>query len=144
MNNTKLEIKVKDIMAIEPECINTEATIKDASIKMKGINAGFLPVCENDKLIGVVTDRDIVVRGVAQDKGLNTNIKDVMTTKVIYCFDEDNVEGIANIMAENHVRRLAVLNQDKRLVGVLSIDDIATKAGINILKAENLNVNKPM
>ena len=93
---------------------------------MRDEDIGALPVGENDRLIGMVTDRDIAVRGVAEDRAPETTtVRDVMSEKVYYCFEDDDVEDAARCMAENQVRRLPILNRDKRLTGIVSLADIA-------------------
>ena len=92
---------------------------------MANIDAGALPVGENDRLVGMITDRDIATRATALGKGPETPIRDVMTTDVRYCFDDEDVARVAQTMAEEQVRRLPVLNRDKRLVGIVSLADLA-------------------
>ncbi len=92
---------------------------------MRADNIGALPVGENDRLIGMVTDRDIVVRAVAENQSAgNTSARDVMLENVYWCFDDADVEKAAEIMAEHQVRRLPVINHDKRLVGIVTLADL--------------------
>jgi len=108
------------------EYISPEINLKEAAQIMKDMDIGFLPVGENDRLVGMVTDRDIAIRAVA--KGLDPNktkIRDIMTKEVIYCFEDQPVEEAAAMMEEKQVRRLSVLNRNKRLVGICSLGDIA-------------------
>jgi CBS domain-containing protein len=86
---------------------------------------GVLPVGENDQLIGMITDRDIAIRGIAEGKGPKAKVRDVMTDDVKYCFEDQELEEVTRNMADIQVRRLPVLNRDKRLVGILSLGDIA-------------------
>src|SRR5438132_9924147 len=104
-------------------------TIQDAARTMKDIDAGALPVGDNDRLVGMITDRDIAVRAVAAGKGPDTPVREVMTQDVKYCFEDESLDHVAKNMAEQRVRRLPVLNRDKRLVGILSVGDIALKQG---------------
>lgn len=135
--------KIKEIMTLAPECINSKSTISEAAIKMKKINAGFLPVCEKDKIIGVVTDRDIVIKGIAIGKDLSSNIKEVMTFKLIYCFEDASLDEAVNKMENEHIRRIVVLDRNKKLTGILSLDDIAVRAGSRSLAGEILErINK--
>jgi CBS domain-containing protein len=103
-------------------------TIANAARTMMEIDAGSIPVGENDRLVGMITDRDIAVRAVAQNKGSETIIRDVMSPNIVYCFENDNVEDAAKKMGDQQVRRLPVLDENKRLVGILSLGDIAQKA----------------
>jgi CBS domain-containing protein len=100
-------------------------SIRDAARMMKEIDAGFLPVGENNRLVGTVTDRDIAVRGVAQGKGPETPVRDVMTEEVLYCFEDEDLDSVSTKMGSLQVRRLPVLNRDKRLVGIISLGDIS-------------------
>ena len=92
--------------------------IRDAARTMKEIDAGFLPVGENDRLVGIVTDRDIIVRALAESKGPDTPVRDVMTQEVLYCFEDDDFGVVSSRMGELKVRRLPVLNASKRLIGI--------------------------
>jgi len=100
-------------------------SIRDAARMMKEIDAGFLPVGENNWLVGTVTDRDIAVRGVAEGKGPDTPIRDVMSGEVLCCFEDETLDAVSIKMGDLQVRRLPVLNRDKRLVGIISLGDIS-------------------
>ena len=93
--------------------------IRDAPRTMKEIKAGFLPVAENDRLIGMVTDHDITVRAVSEGKGPDTLVRDVMSEEVLYCFEDDDFCAVSSRMSELQVRQLPVLDRDKRLVGII-------------------------
>ena len=119
-------MKIKDIMTSDPELIDPNASIREAAKRMKSEDIGALPVGENDRLIGMVTDRDIAIRGVAEDRTPDaTTVRDVMSENIFYCFEDDDIEDAAQCMAENQVRRLPILNRDKRLTGIISLADIA-------------------
>jgi CBS domain-containing protein len=120
------DMQIKEIMTPDPELIDPEASIRKAAKRMRDEDIGALPVGENDRLIGMVTDRDIALRGVAEDRAPETTtVRDVMSEKVYYCFEDDDIEDAAQCMAENQVRRLPILNRDKRLTGIVSLADIA-------------------
>src|SRR3990167_10372367 len=119
----------KDIMSKKPEFLPPTATLKQAADQMRTHDYGFTPVGENDRLIGAVTDRDIVIRAVCEGKDPNkTILRDVMSKGIHYCLETDNLEKVAQQMEKLQIRRLVVLNNDKRLVGVISLGDIATKS----------------
>ncbi len=121
-------MKVKDIMTKDVKFVNSGITIEEAAKIMLDRDVGSLPVGENDRLIGVITDRDIAVRAIA--KGQNpksATVKDVMTPKCLYCFEEDSLEEAASSMGKNQIRRLPVLNANKRLVGIISLGDVSCK-----------------
>jgi CBS domain-containing protein len=105
--------------------VNANDTLKHAAEIMAEEDVGFLPVEEGDRLIGMITDRDIVTRCVAQGKDGDARVRDAMTRDVKYCYEMDDIDSIMENMAEIQVRRLPVMNEDKRLVGVLSLADVA-------------------
>ena len=119
-------MKISEIMTREPELIDPNASIREAATRMRSENIGALPVGENDRLIGMVTDRDIVVRAVAEDRPSGTtSVRDVMSAKIFYVFEDDDLDAAARCMAEHQVRRLPVLNRDKRLTGIVALADLA-------------------
>ncbi len=121
-------MKVYDIMSSDVQLITPDDTIQAAAQKMVDADVGFLPVGENDKLVGMVTDRDIALRAVARGKNpASTRVREVMTDKVLYCLEDEDVEQAADTMANLRIRRLPIIDDDKRLVGVLSLGDIAFK-----------------
>jgi CBS domain-containing protein len=120
--------KIRDVMTEGVELIDPEATLSDAAVRMAETDLGILPVGEDDRLIGVVTDRDLVVRGLAQGSDPNeTRIREVMTDRVLYCFDDQEPSKAADDMAKQQIRRMPVVNRDKRLIGMVSLADIARK-----------------
>jgi CBS domain-containing protein len=119
-------MKVREIMTQNVECIAPNTGVVDIAQKMKVLDVGFLAVCENDRLIGTVTDRDTVIRGLASGRDAKTlTARDVMTRDVFWCFEDDGVEDVAEKMRQKGVRRMLILNQGKRLTGVVSIGDIS-------------------
>ena len=122
-------MKVSEAMTRDVRVASPDQTIQDAARLMAEVDTGVLPVGENDRLVGMITDRDIAVRGVAEGKGPQTTIREVMTEHVHYCFEDEDTAQVAQKMADSQVRRLPVLNQDKRLVGILSLGDLAVMQG---------------
>ena len=120
-------MKVSDSMTRDVRVANPNQTIQDAAKIMLDVDSGVLPVGENDRLIGMITDRDIAVRAVAQGKGPQTLVREVMTDHVHYCFDDEDTDEVTRKMADSQVRRLPVVNRDKRLIGILSLGDVATR-----------------
>jgi CBS domain-containing protein len=115
---------VSNCMSKDVRITSPTQPIREAARLMKEIDAGFLPVGENDRLIGMITDRDIAIRAVAEGKGPDTSVRDVMTKEVHYCFEDEDLGAVADEMSELKVRRLPVLNRNKRLVGIISLSDI--------------------
>jgi CBS domain-containing protein len=118
-------VKVSEIMTRDVRIADPEMSIMDVAKTMDEIDAGFMPVGENDRLVGTITDRDIALRAIAMGKGPETKVREVMSSNVKYCFEDDDVSAIAENMADIQVRRLPVVNRDKRLVGVVSLGDLA-------------------
>lgn len=118
----------KDLMTRKPEFMSPDVTLKEAANQMLAHDYGFLPIGENDRLIGTVTDRDIAIQAVA--KGLDPNkqtVKSVMHKGIYYCYEDDSIEKVTAQMEKMKVRRLIVLNKNKRMTGIISLGDIATK-----------------
>ena len=118
-------MKAQDLMTRDVTIVDPETTIQHAARAMIALDIGALPVGKNDRLVGMITDRDIAVRGIAEGKGPKTKVRELMTPVVKYCFVDDEVEEIATNMADIQLRRLPVIDHDKRLVGILSLSDIA-------------------
>ncbi|HET9903241.1 MAG TPA: CBS domain-containing protein [Xanthobacteraceae bacterium] len=118
-------MRAGEMMAREVRLAHPEQSIAEAARMMAEIDAGILPVADGDRLVGMITDRDIAIRAVARGKNSTTPIGEVMSREVKYCFEDDDIEDVAQNMCDIQVRRLPVLNHDKRLVGILSLADIA-------------------
>lgn len=118
-------MKVREAMTANVLLVDPEQTIREAARMMADRDIGALPVGQNDRLVGMVTDRDIAVRAVAEGLGPDTKINDVMSKEVMYCFDDDDLDDVARNMGDIQVRRLPVVNRDKRLVGIVSVGDVA-------------------
>src|SRR2546425_10830707 len=121
-----MAMKVSEAMTRDVRVASPEETVQQAAQTMASLDAGALPVGEKDHLVGMITDRDIAIRGIAKGKGPKAKVRDVMTKDVKYCFDDQEVEEVTRNMADIQVRRLPVVDHDKRLVGILSLADIAT------------------
>ena len=119
---------LKDLMSPDVQFVSPEMTIGDAARKMRDGDFGMLPVAEDDRLIGAISDRDIAIRAVAKGLGADTKIRDVMSDGIAWTYDDDSVEQAAKIMSERQVRRLPVVNRDKRLVGIVSLGDFAVES----------------
>ena len=120
-------MKVSNCMTTDVQITDPDQTLREVAAMMGRLDAGALPVAENDRLVGMITDRDITIRGVAEGKGPDTKVRDVMSTDVKYCFDDEDLEDVLHNMGDLQVRRLPVLNRSKRLVGIISLGDLALK-----------------
>ena len=121
-------MKIRDVMTKDVHIARPGDTVQEVARRMAEGDFGFVPVADGDQLIGTITDRDIAVRAVAEGKGSDTLVRDVMTNDVIWCFEDDTVETAADMMSKFQVRRLPVVNSDKRLVGIVSLGDFAVAA----------------
>jgi len=145
-------MKLSEIMTREVEVMQPDDSLQSAAKKMRDRNIGFLPVCDGDELMGVISDRDITIRALADGMDVNVMLgRDLMTTPAIYCFEDQDVSEAAKIMAENQIRRLVVLSrEDKRLVGVISLGDLARNSTTDDISGEVLqrvsapDVSRPM
>ena len=121
-------MRVSEAMTREVRVASPGQSIREVAKIMAEIDAGSMPVGDNDRLVGMITDRDIAIRAVAQGKGPDTPVREVMSTeKVLYCYDDEDLAHVAQNMGEQQVRRLPVVNRDKQLVGIVSLSDLAKK-----------------
>jgi CBS domain-containing protein len=136
-------MQVQEIMTPRAKVIDPNTNIAEAARAMRADNIGALPVGENDRLVGMVTDRDIAMRAVAEERPSgNTAVRQVMSEHIYYCFEDDDVEQAAKVMAEHQVHRLPVLNRDKRLVGILALADLA-RSDTGAMKTALAGISEP-
>jgi CBS domain-containing protein len=122
-------MRVRELMTDSVKTVQPGATLPEVAKLMRDEDIGSVPVAENDKLIGMVTDRDIVIRGLADGGRLEAKCaRDVMSQQVLYCREDESVEDVLKNMGEQQIRRLPVVNESKRLVGVVSLGDLSTRA----------------
>ena len=120
-------MRVNEAMTRDVRVATPGQSIRDVAKLMDQYDAGVMPVGENDRLIGMITDRDIAIRAVAAGKDPDTPVREVMSVDVKYCYEDEDLDNVAKNMADIQVRRLPVLNRDKRLVGILSLGDVARR-----------------
>lgn len=118
-------MKVREAMTRDVRLIAPDQSIQEAARLMAELDIGAVPVQEDDRLVGMITDRDIAVRAVAEGRGPDTPVRQIMSPEVKYCFDDQSVDEVTQNMGDLRLRRLPVLNRDKRLVGILSLGDLA-------------------
>lgn len=116
---------VREAMSRDVKTVAPDATIREAARIMAECDIGALPVSDGDRLAGMITDRDITVRAIAIGRGPDATVSEVMTLDVLYCHEDEDIGHIAENMAENQVRRLPVVDADKRLIGIISLADVA-------------------
>jgi len=132
-------MEIREIMTQSVEMVSPTVSLQEAAQKMKALDIGLIPVCDGAKLKGMLTDRDITVRATAE--GLNpkkTKVAEVMTTDVAYCFEDQDVEEAAGLMEAKQIRRMPILDRNKRLVGIISLGDLAIHTHTNDLAAQAL------
>lgn len=136
--------QLKDLMSRDVQVISPDMSIKDAATKMRDGDFGMMPVGENDRMIGTLSDRDIAIRAVAEGMDANTKVRDVMSEGIAWAYEDDSVEQAAKIMSERQVRRLPVVDRNKRLVGIVALGDFAVESSNIQPVAEALSeISKP-
>jgi CBS domain-containing protein len=122
-------MKVKEAMTRDVQLVKPDQRISEAAQLMAKLDIGALPVEEDDRLVGIITDRDIAVRAVAAGRGPETPVRDVMSREIKYCYEDQSIDEVTQNMGELRIRRLPVLTRDKRLIGILSLGDLAIDQG---------------
>lgn len=123
-------MQLKNIMSTNVERIHKDVSVTEAAQKMKALDVGMLPVYDGDRLVGMITDRDITLRvAAAALDPAKIAVQEAMTAETIYCFEDQTVQEAARMMEQHQIRRLIILNRDKRLVGIVSLGDLATHTG---------------
>jgi CBS domain-containing protein len=136
--------QLKDLMTRDVKVISPDMSIDEAARTMRDGDFGMLPVGENDRMIGAISDRDIAIRAVAEGKGPDTKVREIMTEGICWAYDDDTVERAAVLMAEMQVRRLPVVDHDKRLVGIVALGDFAVDgSGIRPAAAALAKISEP-
>lgn len=118
-------MRISEVMTTEVERVSSDQTAREAASFMLRADAGSIPVCEGDKVIGMITDRDIAVRGVAEGRGPDTPVSELMSDGIVCAHEDDEVQAVAQRMSEEQVRRMPVVDSEERLVGIVSLGDLA-------------------
>jgi CBS domain-containing protein len=121
-------MKVREVMTRDVQTVRPDQPVREAASFMLSADAGSIPVLDGDRLIGMITDRDIAVRGVAKGYGPDTPVRELMTDDIICARDDDDVDDVASKMSEAQVRRLPVIDGDHRLCGIVSLGDLSRDA----------------
>jgi CBS domain-containing protein len=136
--------QLKDLMSRDVKVISPDMTIGEAAKQMRDGDFGMLPVGEDDRMIGTISDRDIAIRAVAEGRSAGTRVRDVMSEGVAWAYEDDSVEQGAKLMSERQVRRLPVVNRNKRLVGIVALGDFAVESSeIRPAAAALAEISKP-
>ncbi len=120
-------MKIRDVMTPEVRTIAPSSTIREAAQTMAETDVGLLPVADDDRLVGILTDRDIAVRAVAAGLTPDTPVSEAMSPEIKYCFEDDDVDDVCENLADQQLRRLPVVDRDKNLVGIVSLADLANR-----------------
>jgi CBS domain-containing protein len=121
-------MKLSDLMTSSVVSVTADTTLQEAAEKMRAEDVGVLPVCEGDRLVGIITDRDLTVRGLADGRDpASSTVRETMTTDLVTCYGDEDAAEAERVMQERRVRRIAVLDREQRLIGVVSLGDLATK-----------------
>lgn len=136
-------MRVSEIMTRDVRVAGPRESIQRAAAIMASIDAGAVPVADKDRLVGMLTDRDIAVRAVAKGKGPETPVGDIMTADVCYCFDDEEIDHVLDNLGDQQIRRLPVVDRDKRLVGILSLGDLANRGDISHTGAALAEISRP-
>jgi CBS domain-containing protein len=129
--------KIREIMSREVHVLSPRDSVMKAAVKMRQLDVGAVPVCDGEKLVGMITDRDITVRGVAAGRdAATTPVGDVMTDDVVWCVEDADIAEVARLMGDGQIRRLPVVTHAKELVGIVSLADLAVAPGHSEIKAD--------
>ena len=136
--------QLKELMSRDVKVVGPDMTIGEAAQKMRDGDFGMMPVGENDRMIGTISDRDIAIRAIAEGKDAGTKVRDVMSAGIAWAYEDDSVEQAVAVMSKHQVRRLPVVNRDKRLVGIVALGDFAVEKSEIRPAAEALaEISKP-
>lgn len=137
-------MNVKECMTSDVEIVAPHTSLVEVARKMKEGDFGAMPICDGKKLLGMITDRDIVIRAIAEGKDVNNvEVRQVMSDQILYCFEDQDVEEAAEIMSKNQIRRLPVVSRDKSLVGMIALGDIAQSSEDEAAEDALTQISKP-
>ncbi len=127
--------KISEVMTSEVKVVSPEDSLQDAAAIMAEQDVGALPVCDGTRLQGMITDRDITIRAIANGRGADTPVSEVMTDDVVWCTEEDDTQDVLERMGDRQIRRIPVIDQDRNLVGIVSLGDLAIEDEENVDEA---------
>lgn len=122
-------MKIKEVMSPKVQCVNSHRSIREAAKMMRDLKIGSIPVEDNDRLVGMITDRDLVVAAMAEGRMADsTTVAECMTRGIKYCFEDEDITEVKSQMVANHISRIPVMNNERRLVGIVTFRDIEKRA----------------
>jgi CBS domain-containing protein len=136
-------MKISEVMTTELETISADQTAREAAAFMLRADAGSIPVCEGDRVVGIITDRDIAVRGVAEGRGPDTPVSELMSDGIICAHEDEDVDTVAQRMSEEQVRRMPVVDAEERLIGIVSLGDLARESSTRLAEQALEGVTAP-
>jgi CBS domain-containing protein len=135
--------QIRDVMTSDIKTVSPDHTVQQAAGFMLSADTGSIPVCDGDKVVGMITDRDIAVRGVGKGRGPDCTVRDLMTSDVVCARDTDDITAVAQRMSDQQVRRLPVVDVDDRLVGMVSLGDLSRDAQSGVAETALAGVSAP-
>ncbi|MEW6167806.1 MAG: CBS domain-containing protein [Pseudomonadota bacterium] len=136
-------MEIRECMSKDVRMLGPDDTVQDAAKLMAECDTGVVPINDGERLVGMVTDRDLVVRALCEGKGGETPLRDVMSPEILYCFEDEDIKHVAKNMADVQVRRLPVMNRDKRLVGIVSVGDLARSQDTKTVGSAMCGISRP-
>jgi CBS domain-containing protein len=137
-------MKIREIMTPDAQCVGPEETLVDAAALMRQLDVGVLPVCNEGEVIGMITDRDIAIRAVAEARPpATTRVREIMSPKTVSVFEDQDVDEVVQVMERHQIRRAPVMSRENRLVGIVSLGDIAVDASASLSGEALKRVSQP-
>ena len=127
--------KISEVMTTNVKVVRPQDTVENAAKMMADLDVGAIPVCDGKRLQGMITDRDITIRATAEGRGGDTPVREVMTADIVWCTEEDDTQEVLNRMADAQIRRIPVVDQDRNLVGIVALGDLAGEDEQNVDEA---------
>ena len=144
MRVTVALMKIREIMTPDAQCVGPEETLVDAAALMRQLDVGVLPVCNEGEVIGMITDRDIAIRAVAEARPpTTTRVREIMSPKTVSVFEDQDVDEVVQVMERHQIRRAPVMSRENRLVGIVSLGDIAVDASASLSGEALKRVSQP-
>ena len=137
-------MKIREVMTPDAQCVGPDETLVDAASLMRQLDVGVLPVCDADEVVGMLTDRDIAIRAVAEGRdATTTHVREIMSPGTIFVYDDQNIEEAVHVLERHQIRRAPVLNREQKLVGIISLGDIAVDASAALSGEALKHVSQP-
>ena len=137
-------MKIREIMTPDAQCVSPDETIVDAAALMRQLDVGVLPVCDEHDVVGMITDRDIAIRAVAEARTpSDTKVREIMSPGTVFVYEDQDVDDVVRVMEEHQIRRAPVMSRDRKLIGIVSLGDIAVDASAALSGEALKRVSQP-